>query len=200
MSFCLLRRQTTPVPLHSPRTGNPHAKPLLSSICTTATPFSTPAEFHQSLNLFRISRLPPTRGYLTEPLEARPPGSTNFSSYSKIGAGSLDSPDPQARSSSRCSRGARQTCRGELESRCSPPCQPVQIWSSIWAFLHPFSPRRKQPRTLAFPSQPSAAGAARRAARRSSGMVAYCGTVVKRSRRSSRTIPRPPHSEAIHGT
>ena len=56
------------MPLHSPRAGNPHAKPPLSSFCTTATPFSTPAEFHEPLNLFRISRLPPSRGYLTESL------------------------------------------------------------------------------------------------------------------------------------
>ncbi|MGO8788622.1 MAG: hypothetical protein ACLQVL_14745, partial [Terriglobia bacterium] len=62
------RPGATPVPLHSLRPGNPHAKPTLSSLSTTENPFSAPAEFRESLSLFPISRLPPAEAYLTESL------------------------------------------------------------------------------------------------------------------------------------
>jgi len=80
-----------------------------------------------------------------------------------------------------------------------PSCQPVPIWSSIWAVLPPFFPRKKPPRTLAFLCPPSAAGAARTLGRHSFGLVACCGTVARRSKHSSPRIPRQLHSEAGHG-
>ena len=59
--------------------------------------------------------------------------------------------------------------------------------------------KKKQPQSLAFLYPPSAAGAAAGPDRRSFGLVACCATPGKRSKSSSRRIPRQPHSEASHG-
>ena len=59
------------MPRHSSRPGNPHAKVPLSSLRTIINLLSTPAEFREPLNLFRIGRLPPAERYLTEPLIPR---------------------------------------------------------------------------------------------------------------------------------
>ena len=56
------------MPLHSRRHRKPHAKPPLSSPSSTTNPFSTPAKLRESLNLFRISKLPQPKRHLTESL------------------------------------------------------------------------------------------------------------------------------------
>ena len=75
----------------------------------------------------RLKPDPPT--YFPTYLSRRPEFShrqevDNMSTIEIIRPGN-DSSDPQARSYRRCSRGARQNCRGELESRCLSLYEPV---------------------------------------------------------------------------